>query len=116
VPRLVDDLRRLEELGVGTRDDLDQVAADEHGPVLAIEEDAQPPGREAMVELRALPRRQPIPERRAVDVDQLVRDHPAVEVDRQRPVDVARDVPLIALGVFIQAAKFRLLDRVRVLK
>ena len=41
----------------------------------------------------------------AVSIDQLVGEDATVEVDRLAPIDIARSVPLIALCVFVQAAK-----------
>jgi hypothetical protein len=114
--RLVHHLGRLEELSIGALDRLHELAAHEHGAVLAVEEQAQPEGREPAVELGPLLGAQPVPVGRTVDVDELVGEHAFVEVDGCRPVDVSRDVPLIALRVLVEAPELRVLDRICVLE
>jgi hypothetical protein len=54
VPRLVQDLGRLEELLVGAGDHVDELAARQEGALLAVDQDGQPPGRDAPVQLDAL--------------------------------------------------------------
>ena len=116
VARLVHHLGRLEELRVGALARLHELAAHEHGAVLAVQEQAEPPRREAAVQLRLVSGAEPVPVWRAIDVDQLVGEDASVEVNRRRPVDVARGVPLVALGLLVETPELRVLDRVLVLE
>ena len=84
--------------------------------MLAVEQDAQPPDGEASVEIGTLGRGQPLPEGRAVDVDQLVGQDTLLDVERLAPVDVAGDIPLVALGVLVEAAQVGGVDRIGVLE
>jgi len=116
VASLVHHLGRLEELGVRALHRLYELAAHEHGPVLAVEEQAHAPRGEAPVELRPVALAEAIPVGGAVDVDELVGQHALVEIDGTRPVDVARDVPLIPLGVLVEPAELWMLHGVFVLE
>jgi hypothetical protein len=59
VPRLVGDLRRLEELGVLALDAVHQLAAQQHGAVLALHQGREPPARDPAVELDPVGRDMP---------------------------------------------------------
>ena len=102
VPRLVDDLRRLEQFGVLPHDVLDQLAAHQHGAVLAGHQGGDAPSADAAVELDPLRIRQATPELGPVDVDQIVGDQAAVAVERLLPVDIGRGIPLIDLGLLVE--------------
>ena len=69
VARLVHHLGGLEQLGVAAAHALHELAAHQHGAVLAVEQHAQPPVGEAPVELGALLAGEAVPVRRVVDVD-----------------------------------------------
>jgi hypothetical protein len=103
VPRLVHDLGRLEELLVGARHDVHELTAGEHRPLLAVHEDGQAPRGDAPVELDAVALAELLPQRAAVDVDELVGEHAAIVGLGRGPRDVAGGVPLIALGLFVEA-------------
>jgi hypothetical protein len=51
-----------------------------------------------------------------VTVDQLVGEDAALEVNVSLPIDIARRVPLIALGIFVKTAKVGSNDPVVALK
>ena len=84
VPRLVDHLGGLEELGVLPVDVLDHLAAHEHGAVLAVDQRRQTPLGDAAVQLDPLVGGEPVPEFRAVDVDEVVGDQAALAGSRGR--------------------------------
>ena len=111
VPRLVDDLGRLEQLGVLALHVLDQLAAHQHRAVLALHQGREPPAADATVELDRGPRTG-VPETRAVDVDEIVGDQAAVAVERHRPVDVRGGVPLVDLGLLVEPAQVGLVAAV----
>jgi hypothetical protein len=77
--------------------------------VLARHQRRQPPARDGAVDRDLLAGRQPVPEFGAVDVDEIVGDQPAVPpsgaVERLRPVDVGRRVPLVELGLLVEVAE-----------
>jgi len=108
VPRLVDDLRRLKQFGVLPHHVLDQLAAHQHGAVLAGHQGRDAPPADAAVELDPLRLGQPVPEFRPVNVDQIVGDQTAIALERLLPVDIRRGVPLIDLGLLIEAPHVRL--------
>ena len=116
MPRLVGDLGRLEELGVLALDAVDELAAQQHGAMLALHQGRQPPARDAAVQLDAVGFRHGVPEARAVDVDEIVGDQPAVALERHRPVDVGGGVPLVDLGLLVEPAQVGLLAGVVVEK
>jgi hypothetical protein len=68
VARLVHDLGGLEELVVGAGDDVHELAAGEHRPLLAVDQHRQPPRGDAPVQLDAVALAQALPQRAAVDV------------------------------------------------
>jgi hypothetical protein len=51
---------------------------------------------------------QPVPEFRPVNVDQIVGDQTAIALERLLPVDIRRGVPLIDLGLLVEAPHVRL--------
>ena len=102
VPRLVDHLAGLEQLGILTDDILDHLAAHQHRAVLTMHERRDPPARHEAVDLDLLRRRQPVPERGAVNIDQIVGDQPAIAVERLLPVDIGRGIPLVELGLLVE--------------
>jgi hypothetical protein len=112
VPRLVHHLGRLEQLRVAAAHALHQLAAHQHGAVLAVEQHAEPPVGEAPVELGALLAAEAVPVRRVVDVDEVVGQHAVGGIERLIPVDVLGGVPLVPLGVLVQPAEIRRVDRV----
>ena len=116
VARLVGDLCRLEELGVLALHAVDELAAQQHGAVLALHQGREPPARDAVVELDAVGFRHGVPETRAVDVDKVVGDQTAVALERHRPVDVGGGVPLVDLRLLVEPAQVGLLTGVIVEK
>ena len=102
VPRLVDDLRRLEQLFVLPLDILDQLAAHQHRAVLARHQGREPPPGDTAVELDPLRRRQAVPESGPMNIDEIVGNQPAVAVERLSPVDIGRRIPLIDLGLLVE--------------
>jgi hypothetical protein len=112
VSRLVGHLGGLEQLGVLALHVVDQLAAQQHGAVLALNQGGEPPARDAAVELDAVGFRHGVPEARAVDVDQVIGDQPAVALERHLPVDVGGGVPLVDLGLLVEPAQIGLLAAV----
>ena len=102
VPALIDDLGRLEQFGVLALDILDQLAAHQHRAMLAGHQGREPPAGDGAVDLDLLVRGQAIPELRPVDIDEIVGDQPAIAVERLRPVDIGRGVPLVELGLLVE--------------
>ena len=109
MPRLVGDLRRLEELGILALHAFDQLAAQHHGAMLALYQGREPPARDTPVELDPVGRRERVPEARAVDVHEIVRDQAAIALELGAPVDVARGVPLVVLGLLVESPQVRLI-------
>jgi hypothetical protein len=114
VARLVDDLRRLEQLLVLAADVLDELAAHQHGAVLAGHQHRQSPARHGMVDLDPLRWGEPVPEAGAVDVDEVVGNEPAVALERSLPFDVAGGVPLVELRLLVEPAHVGVLAVVEV--
>ena len=110
VARFVHDLRRHEEFGVDAGHEVRDLAADHERELFAVHELADPPRGEVAVEFEAALVVQSVPILRAVDVDQPVGQNPAVRVAAGLPVDVGRGVPLVALGLFVQAAHVLVFD------
>src|SRR5260370_1278025 len=103
---------RVEQLGVLALHVLDELAAQQHGAMLALHQGREAPAAHTAVELDAVGLRQTVPEARAMDVDEIVGDQPAIALERHRPVDVAGGVPLIDLGLLIEPAQVRLVAAV----
>src|SRR5882757_2095314 len=82
VARLVGHLGRLEQLGVLALHVLYELAAQQHGAMLALHQGGEAPTADAAVELDTILLREPVPEARAVDVDEIVRDQPAIARER----------------------------------
>ena len=112
VARLVGHLGRLEQLGVLALHVLHELAAQQHGAMLALHQGREPPAADAAVELDAVLPGKPIPEVRAVDVHEIVGDQPAIALERHRPVDVGGGVPLVDLRLLVEPAQVRLVAAV----
>ena len=99
----VHDLGGHKELGVGVGKDIGKLGADEDGGVLSVEELAEAPGGEEAVHLLPLGGVHLVPVGGVVDVDQLVGDETLFQVHRLGPVDVGGGVPLVPLGILVEA-------------
>ena len=109
MPRLVDNLRGLEQLRILPLHVLDQLAAHQHGAVLAGHQGREAPSADTSVELNLLRLGQAIPVPRPVNIDEVIGDKPAISHERRSPVDVGRSVPLIDLRLLVEAPHVGLL-------
>src|SRR5262249_28832266 len=80
--------------------------------LLTVHEHGKAPGRDAAVELHPIGFPERLPERAAVHVDELVGDDATVVGGRRRPADVAGGIPLVPLGVLVEAPDVGLGDLV----
>jgi hypothetical protein len=83
---LVHHLRGLKPLGVVALDRLDELAADDHRPVLAVHQRREPPGGQPTVELALLLRRELSPVLGPEGVDQLVGEEASTGIHRPLPM------------------------------
>ena len=109
MPRLVDNLRGLEQLRILPFHVLDQLAAHQHGAVLVGHQGREAPSADMSVELNLLRLGQAIPEPRPVNIDEVIGDKPAISHERRSPVDVGRSVPLIDRRLLVEAPHVGLL-------
>jgi hypothetical protein len=112
VAGLVHHLGGLEELGIRAGHGVHQLAAGEHGALLSVHQHGESPGGDAAVQLHPVLLGEALPQRAPVDVHQLVGEDAALGRLGGGPGDVAGGVPLIALGLLVEAAHVLGLDGV----
>src|SRR5882724_8262531 len=106
MPRLVDHLRAAIQFGIDPGDRGRELTGDKDRQLLAMQELAQVPGEGLVPQGCALRRRHLAPDRRVLYQRYMrvfmVEEDFSFRVHRRAPVYVDRDVPLLALGFFVE--------------